>query len=527
MEAHTGVTDEMRRPTGERAIVPWLWQEGVHVPERVMLGEPDRLAKFTGQPWQELTSRELVHVTDQHEIIRLDQFAEPGGHLPPLSPLTGPRIGVVGVELRHDMMDAPAPLIESSTVDVEVQRLRLAGEGPGALDDHKPGDVVVEFCEPVLEQVEFVVEEESVPNQRHVEPPTRGHDTGARTFHLMDYQTLASVVILNWNGGARLVRAVQSVLDQTHLHLELIVVDNGSTDDSLAHLPENSRLRVIENGQNLGYARGMNVGWSASRGDLWVPMNDDAVLHRSFIERAIRRLELDSHVGAIAPLVLRSDDSGQLPWEGEAPAELDSGPESLTLDMRVTGDGRLDRARRTFKANGSCPAYRRVALEDILERVDEGPFDPWFDTYGEDVDLAFRLWSLGWSTSYEPDVLATHARGASSAERIHDKRGRLRRNLVAARHANAWRHLTAGRLPIVLPLLFLADLTFVLLSLPRRDPRAAVDVMAAWVRVGGSLPSLWAERRRIPPRRHADVGIVRLAARRARLVELSNSVWRD
>lgn len=339
-------------------------------------------------------------------------------------------------------------------------------------------------------------------------PPTLGSVT-----------PLVSVVILNWNGGRRLIEAVESVLDQTHQPLELIVVDNGSSDGSLTQLPEDPRIQVIENGENLGYARGMNIGWHASTGALWIPMNDDARLHPRFVEAAIAAFEVAPEAGAVAPLVLRPRGP-MLPWDERGPALLDSGPETVTLDMRVVTDGEPDRPTPAFKANGSCPVYRATAIDDVLDVVDAGPFDPWFDTYGEDTDLAFRLHALGWTTVFTPAVLAAHHTAASSSARIADKRGRLRQNVMVARHANAWRHLPVSRLVMAVPLILAGDVVFALRSLLRGDFSVLSDLGAAWRRVARSVGSFREERRRFPPSRHASAGRLRRVSRRDRWVTI-------
>lgn len=329
-------------------------------------------------------------------------------------------------------------------------------------------------------------------------------------------------MILNWNGGRTLVDAVASVLGQSHDHLELIVVDNGSTDDSLENLPSDHRVLVVRNGENLGYARGMNVGWQASSGTFWIPMNDDAILHPDFVEQALRVFQSTGGAGAVAPLVLRAVNAG-LPWDSPGPVTLVSGPESTTLDMRVVVDLPVDQPRPTFKANGACPVYRSAALAQVIERAGDGPFDPWFDTYGEDLDLCFRLHALGWTTVFAPTVLAAHQVSGSSAPRIHDKRGRLRRNLIAARHANAWRHLPILQLVLAAPLIAVGDVVFMCLSLLRRDGAAIPDIAAAWARVARGLPALVRERRRFPPQTLAGAGELRWASRRETILELSGS----
>jgi GT2 family glycosyltransferase len=283
-------------------------------------------------------------------------------------------------------------------------------------------------------------------------------------------------------------------------------VDNASTDGSVDDLPDDARLSVVRLDQNIGYVRGMNAGWAKSSGDVWIPMNDDVVLAPQFIERALDALESHPEAGAIAPLL-------RLPG-GDEGSEAVVGAEGMSLDMRVMHVGTPVGERNTFKASGACPVLRRSAVEDVIRVAGDGPFDPWFDTYGEDVDLAFRLWSLGWETWFAPGAVASHALSASSARSVFDKRGRLRTNVVAARHANAWRHLPADLLVFSAPLILLGDAVFLVLALARGDLGALVDVPRAWARAARGLPGFIRERRRFRTRVHPDVGRVLMVAHR-------------
>src|SRR5258706_4923239 len=102
---------------------------------------------------------------------------------------------------------------------------------------------------------------------------------------------LVSVVVLSWNGGAFLFDCISSVLHQSYSRIELIVVDNGSTDGTSRQLAERlpSSVTILLNGSNLGFAKGMNVGIAASKGEYVLCLNQDVVLEDTFIERCVNR----------------------------------------------------------------------------------------------------------------------------------------------------------------------------------------------------------------------------------------------
>jgi GT2 family glycosyltransferase len=298
----------------------------------------------------------------------------------------------------------------------------------------------------------------------------------------------ASVAILSWNAVGVLERAVRSALEQTYTGVEVVVVDNGSTDGSLKLLPALEALgcRALRNPTNVGYAQGMNLAYAATDGDVFVPMNCDAALHPEFVANAVDVLRDRAQVGIVGALVYRSD--------GVDPSWC-RGPERLTdIDGFVVGLTRSMRTRLleagvevapSFKANGACPVLRRAAVEQVRDAYGVGPFDPVFDTYGEDIDLAFKAWSLGWKTVASSTVIAAHARSYGERRRIYDRRGRLRVNSIAARHLNAWRHLPTSMLVGTVPRLLAGDLALTARQVALADIGAVGDLRRAWSRVWG------------------------------------------
>lgn len=300
---------------------------------------------------------------------------------------------------------------------------------------------------------------------------------------------LVSVVILSYNSVDLLPRAVQSVQEQDYTPVELIIVDNASGDGTTALLAQyEACATVIRLGENTGFARGMNTGYAAAHGQYIVPLNTDAVLHPTFVRCAVELLEQHSDVGVIAPEVVKiRTDTPWRWWETKQQFPSEGGVVTLTSLMRVhVLEGTAEQIgdwRPSFKANGACPIIRRDLIEDLQCTFGVGPFDPVFDTYGEDVDFAFKAWALRWRTMYSRSVLAGHVRSYASPLALVDKRGRLRINLIAERYINAVRHLPVQRmLPVVL-LALVEDLRMVQHQRRKGDRDAWPDVRAGLVRV--------------------------------------------
>lgn len=312
---------------------------------------------------------------------------------------------------------------------------------------------------------------------------------------------LVSVIFLSFNAKRLLRRAVQSVREQAYDSIEIVIVDNASTDGTAAELAGyEDGATVVRLAENVGFARGMNAGYAASRGEYVVLCNTDVVLHPQFIAEAVALFTRHPDVGVIGPYVLRIEEEGDGRFWAWNP------PRTLPLDGAVVGLTRLflhvrsveehdDEWRVSFKANGACPVVRRATVEDLCTHFGVGPFDPVFDTYGEDVDFAFKTWSLRWRTMFARAVIAGHVRSYASAMHLWDKRGRLRVNLIAERYINGVRHLHAPQLLRVLLFGLATDGTALARQTLQGDREAGRDVRAAFARLWGMRRDLLRFRR--------------------------------
>ena len=291
----------------------------------------------------------------------------------------------------------------------------------------------------------------------------------------------ASIVVLNWNGGALLADAVSSATSQTWGDVEVIVVDNASTDDSVAALlaaaPDTT---VVYNTSNLGFSGGMNTGVAAATGEFVLPLNCDAQLEPDYVETLVSVLR---HHPAVA-------GAGGRVTSGRVGV---SGPLAITNTMRTRGLP-ADEAVRCDKVNGACPLFRGHALDQVVGLFG-GPYDGTYDTYGEDVDLALTLGSLGWEYWYEPAAGASHVRSFASAPKLADRSGRLRVNTIANRHRNIVRH--ADRWVLTNSFAVVQDVGFAVLQLVKGDLAAPRDVWSGLRRHAQTLRADVARRRQL------------------------------
>ncbi len=296
---------------------------------------------------------------------------------------------------------------------------------------------------------------------------------------------VASVVLLNWNSGDFGHESLEA-LELPRGQFEVIVVDNASSDDSLGLIVAAVEADlVVRNGTNVGFGAGMNSGIARATTPFVLPLNCDVMLDPRYVETAIGVMDRNPTCAVVGGAVAWVETlPSPIPAIIDEPAE---GPMDLTLTMRTLARPPL--GGRCSKATGACPVSRMAALADVMGGEGVGPYDPVFDTYGEDVDLAIKLHRAGWEVHYEPEMRAVHARSFSSARKLADKRGPLRRNVIRGRWLSIIRHLPASKLPLAVLVALAEDVGFVARQLLRRDGSAASDTLAAWHFVLGRLPT--------------------------------------
>ncbi|RLF37410.1 MAG: hypothetical protein DRM99_00455 [Thermoplasmata archaeon] len=114
---------------------------------------------------------------------------------------------------------------------------------------------------------------------------------------------LVSLIIVNWNGEDVLAECLDSVFSQDYKPIKVIVVDNGSQDNSLKIIKRYKKIKLIKNFENLGFAEGNNIGIRAAKGDYIFLLNNDTVLKKNCITELINAIEATSEVAFVGPRI--------------------------------------------------------------------------------------------------------------------------------------------------------------------------------------------------------------------------------
>src|SRR5882724_8596162 len=228
-----------------------------------------------------------------------------------------------------------------------------------------------------------------------------------------------SVTIVTYNSAQYIETSLQSVFRQTHRPLEVVVVDNASSDGTRAILARfESRIRVIQNDRNLGFAAAQNQAIGSSESDWVLVLNPDAALEPGFVQQLLEGGLLDRRVGAVCGRLL-SCGRNLTPLKDPL---IDSAGIYFTPAMRhfdrgwhEPDDGRFGEMEYVFGASGAAALYRREMIEDVS--IDGEFFDPAFFAYREDADVAWRAQLLGWRCLYVPGAIGYHVRSVGPTER--------------------------------------------------------------------------------------------------------------
>jgi GT2 family glycosyltransferase len=242
---------------------------------------------------------------------------------------------------------------------------------------------------------------------------------------------LASVIVVCWNSADVLGRCLDRLIAQDYANYEIVVVDDGSQDDTLQvaeRAATRGELTIVRSARNRGCPHARNLGLRHAKGEILAFVDADGYAATDWLSRIVEAFEADATVGAVASTVFF--DANPLVING-AGGTVNRQGWAADLSMNEPYE-RAEIAAEVLYPMGCGMAVRGSALERV------GPFDKRMRNYYDDVDYGVRLWRASWRVLVAPDAWIDHgfggASGDSNAKRLLCERHRMR---VVLKHACA------------------------------------------------------------------------------------------
>lgn len=231
-----------------------------------------------------------------------------------------------------------------------------------------------------------------------------------------------SIVIPNYNGGQYLKKCVDSLLIHKFKDIEIIIVDNGSTDSSMLSVEKLSNcIKIIKLEKNYGFSKAVNYGINVSSGKYVVLLNNDTVIKFDWLDSLIKEIESDERIFSVSSKMIRYNEKDKID---------DAGDNYTIMGWAYKrGDGfNIANYNKTSEVFSSC-AGAAIYRKEIFKKI--GYFDEKFFAYMEDVDISYRARIHGYKNVYCNTAEVYHIGSATSGSKYNSFKVRL-----AARNNN-------------------------------------------------------------------------------------------
>jgi GT2 family glycosyltransferase len=216
-----------------------------------------------------------------------------------------------------------------------------------------------------------------------------------------------SIVVLNYNGYGLLRICLPSLAKTDYPKYEIIVVDNGSTDESVNYLRNNWNhcIRIIELKKNLGFAQGNNIGIRNANGEIIALLNNDMEVDMKWLRSAVEALMSDEKAAAVQSKIMQHADRDKIDCAG---LSFDRFGLVVNVGLHEEDLGQYDHLHEIW----GCCGGALIGWKHLL--IEAGLFDDAFFIYYEDVDLSWRLKLSGYKMLLAPSSVVYHMSKATS-----------------------------------------------------------------------------------------------------------------
>jgi GT2 family glycosyltransferase len=231
-------------------------------------------------------------------------------------------------------------------------------------------------------------------------------------YNTKNHEPLVSILVLNFNGKKFLKECFDSILKSTYENYEIALVDNNSSDDSVAYTEANySMVKIIQTHSNAGYSRAYNISFQEAKGKYYILLNNDVVVAENWLEPLVSVAESDEKIGALQPKILSLIDNDYFEYAGASGGFMDKygypflrGRIFYTIER---DEGQYDDESFVFWTSGAAMFVRAEALEK------SGTLDEDFVHHMEEIDLCWRLHLVDYRLKVVPDSVIYHYAGAT------------------------------------------------------------------------------------------------------------------
>lgn len=222
----------------------------------------------------------------------------------------------------------------------------------------------------------------------------------------------AAVVILNWNGRKYLEQFLPALLRTSYPNKEIIIADNGSTDDSISFLAANyPDIRLIRFTENHGFAGGYNRALKQVEAEYYVLLNSDVEVEPGWLTPMAALLEKDRSIAACQSKLLTWHDKRLFEYAGGAGGWLDKYgypfAKGRIFDKFEEDHGQYDQEEPVFWASGASMFIRSAVFHEV------GGFDEYFFAHQEEIDLCWRIQLAGHKIYSCPASVVYHVGGGT------------------------------------------------------------------------------------------------------------------
>jgi len=221
-----------------------------------------------------------------------------------------------------------------------------------------------------------------------------------------------AIVILNWNGQKHLERFLPSVTATQYSHFEIIVADNGSSDNSIEFLEKvYPQIKLIRFTQNYGFAKGYNEALKLIKAEYYVLLNSDVEVTSAWLAPQVALLESDKTIAACQPKILSYANKNMFEYAGAAGGWLDKYgypfAKGRVFDICEEDKGQYDQTEPIFWASGAALFIRSSVFHEMKG------FDEYFFAHQEEIDLCWRIQLAGFKIYSCPAALVYHVGGGT------------------------------------------------------------------------------------------------------------------